>query len=166
MDEDHTSALERSSTAPSLAPQAAGLAAAPDCRGVGRERGGREPVGDTCPRGRPTSGAASPSIWRAPTIGCRATRPSARPLAPGSRGLWFPWPGLDAGPSHRGPAAGVRCLLPPCACRPVAQGHPVEPQQPARRARQRDEAAIAHGREQTWPALKGGRRSSNNASSS
>jgi transposase len=28
------------------------------------------------------------------------------------------------------------------------------PQKPARRARQRDEAAIAHWREQTWPALK------------
>lgn len=39
-------------------------------------------------------------------------------------------------------------------------------QKPARRARQRDEAAIAHWREQTWPALKRGRRSSNNASSS
>ena len=40
------------------------------------------------------------------------------------------------------------------------------PQKPARRARQRDEAAIAHWREQTWPALKRGRRSSNKASSS
>jgi transposase len=34
------------------------------------------------------------------------------------------------------------------------------PQQPARRARQRDDAAIAHWREQTWPALKKGRRPS------
>jgi transposase len=40
------------------------------------------------------------------------------------------------------------------------------PQKPARRARQRDEAAIAHWREQTWPALKRGRRSSSRASSS
>jgi len=40
------------------------------------------------------------------------------------------------------------------------------PQKPARRARQRDEATIAHWREQTWPALKRGRRSSNRASSS
>jgi transposase len=40
------------------------------------------------------------------------------------------------------------------------------PQKPARRARQRDEAAIAHWREQTWPAIKRGRRSSNKASSS
>ncbi len=30
------------------------------------------------------------------------------------------------------------------------------PQKPARRARQRDEAAIAHWREQTWPAIKKG----------
>jgi transposase len=32
------------------------------------------------------------------------------------------------------------------------------PQKPARRARQRDEAAIARWREDTWPALKRGRR--------
>jgi transposase len=40
------------------------------------------------------------------------------------------------------------------------------PQKPARRAHQRDEAAIAHWREQTWPAIKRGRGSSNKASSS
>ena len=40
------------------------------------------------------------------------------------------------------------------------------PQKPARRARQRDEAAIAHWREQTWPAIKRGHGSSNKASSS
>jgi transposase len=31
------------------------------------------------------------------------------------------------------------------------------PQKPARRARQCDEAAIAQGRDETWPALKKGR---------
>jgi transposase len=40
------------------------------------------------------------------------------------------------------------------------------PQKPARRARQRDEAAIAYWREQTWPAIKRGRRSRDKASSS
>jgi transposase len=40
------------------------------------------------------------------------------------------------------------------------------PQKPARRARQRDEAAIAHWREQTWPALKRGRTRSSRRSSS
>ena len=40
------------------------------------------------------------------------------------------------------------------------------PQKPARRAHQRDEAAIAHWREQTWPAINWGRRSSNKAFSS
>jgi transposase len=40
------------------------------------------------------------------------------------------------------------------------------PQQPARRARQRDEAAIARWREDTWPALKRGRRSRDKAFSS
>ena len=38
------------------------------------------------------------------------------------------------------------------------------PQKPARRARQRDEAAIAHWREQTWPAIQRGRRPSSKAS--
>jgi transposase len=40
------------------------------------------------------------------------------------------------------------------------------PQKPARRAWQRDEAAIAPWRGHTWPAIKGGRRSRNKASSS
>jgi transposase len=34
------------------------------------------------------------------------------------------------------------------------------PQKPARRARQRDEAAVVQWREETWPALKKGRRPS------
>jgi transposase len=40
------------------------------------------------------------------------------------------------------------------------------PQKPARRARQRDEAAITQWREETWPALKKGRRPSSGRSSS
>jgi transposase len=40
------------------------------------------------------------------------------------------------------------------------------PQKPARRARQRDEAAIARWREDTWPALKRGPRRSRKPSSS
>ncbi len=39
------------------------------------------------------------------------------------------------------------------------------PQKPARRARQRDEAAIARWREDTWPALKRGLRPSSKLSS-
>jgi transposase len=38
------------------------------------------------------------------------------------------------------------------------------PQKPARRARQRDEAAITRWHQETWPALKRGRRPSSNAS--
>ena len=38
-------------------------------------------------------------------------------------------------------------------------------QQPVRRARERDEAAMAHWRQETWSALKGGRRPRANASS-
>ena len=40
------------------------------------------------------------------------------------------------------------------------------PQKPARRARQRDEAAIAHWRDETWPAIKKGRRRSSKRSCS
>jgi transposase len=40
------------------------------------------------------------------------------------------------------------------------------PQKPARRARQRDEAAIAQWREQTWPALNRGRKPTSKPSSS
>jgi transposase len=40
------------------------------------------------------------------------------------------------------------------------------PQKPVRRARQRDEAAIAHWHHETWPALKKGRRPSSRLSSS
>jgi transposase len=40
------------------------------------------------------------------------------------------------------------------------------PQKPMRRARQRDEAAIAHWRDETWPALKRGRKPRRRRSSS
>jgi transposase len=40
------------------------------------------------------------------------------------------------------------------------------PQKPARRARQRDEAAIAQWRDETWPAIKRGRQSKSKRSSS
>jgi transposase len=40
------------------------------------------------------------------------------------------------------------------------------PHKPARRARQRDEVAIAHWREETWPALNRGRRCSSRPSCS
>jgi transposase len=40
------------------------------------------------------------------------------------------------------------------------------PQKPARRARQRNEAAIAQWRDDTWPAIKKGRRRSSKRSSS
>jgi transposase len=40
------------------------------------------------------------------------------------------------------------------------------PQKPARRARQRDEAAIAQWRDETWPAIKRGRKPKSKPSSS
>jgi hypothetical protein len=49
MYEPLTSQLERSLTAASLAPQAAGLVATPDCRSLRRQRGGRESMDDSRP---------------------------------------------------------------------------------------------------------------------
>jgi transposase len=48
----------------------------------------------------------------------------------------------------------------------VCQAMRWSPQKPARRARQRDDVAIAHWRDETWPALKKGRKRSNKRSSS
>jgi transposase len=48
----------------------------------------------------------------------------------------------------------------------VCQAMRWSPQKPARRARQRDEAAITHWRDETWPALNKGRKRSNKRSSS
>jgi transposase len=46
----------------------------------------------------------------------------------------------------------------------IRKGRRWSPQKPARRARQRDEAAIAHWRQETWPAIKRGHTSSRKAS--
>ena len=48
----------------------------------------------------------------------------------------------------------------------VCQAMRWSPQKPARRARQRDEAAITHWRDETWPALNKGRKRRNTRSSS
>jgi transposase len=48
----------------------------------------------------------------------------------------------------------------------VCQAIRWSPQKPARRARQRDEVAIAHWRDDTWPAIKRGRKSSSKRFSS
>jgi transposase len=47
----------------------------------------------------------------------------------------------------------------------LCQGIRWSPQKPVRRARQRDEAAITHWRQETWPALQKGRRRSSRPSS-
>jgi transposase len=49
-----------------------------------------------------------------------------------------------------------------CLCQAVRW----TPQKPARRARQRDEAAIAQWRDETWPAIKRGQRPTSKRSSS
>jgi transposase len=48
----------------------------------------------------------------------------------------------------------------------VCQAIRWSPQKPARRARQRDEAAIAHWRDNTWPAIKKGHKRSSKRSCS
>jgi type IV secretion system protein VirD4 len=75
--EDEPTALERSPTAPSLAPQTKGLVPAPDRRRPGRQRRGGQPMDDTCPRGR-AGGPSPPALSWGPssTVG-RAARPPA-----------------------------------------------------------------------------------------
>jgi winged helix-turn-helix protein len=57
-------------------------------------------------------------------------------------------------------------LAPPTQVGRLLQALRWRPQQPRRRARPRDEAAMARWREPTWPALNRGRRSRDNVSSS
>jgi transposase len=157
MHEPTTSQLEGSSTLARLAAHTAGLAPAPDCRGARRQRRGREPVDETRPRRR--SGSASPSAPRgAPsrlTDAQLARLPAPRQQSPEAyccRGaIWTRRRiaaviHLEFGVSYHPRHVGRWC-----------QVIRWSPHKPARRARQRDEAAITHGRQETWPALNKGR---------
>ena len=158
--------LERSPTTPSVAPQTERLVAAPD-------------------RGSPgiSEGAVSQWIARARRAGPEALRRHTEPGVPRqlSAEQLRRLPAL----LRRGPAAyGFRGDLWPrtriaAVIRLEFGGsyHPTHvgrlcnqirwsPPNPARRARQRNEAAITHWRKETLPAIKGGRKPGSKASSS
>ena len=71
----------------------------------------------------------------------------------------YGFPGqLYAWPHCRRDSRGMWRLLWSTSCRPFVQGSAVESAKAARRARQRDGAAIAPWREETWPAINRGRK--------
>jgi hypothetical protein len=108
MYEPDTLELARGPTAPSLAPQAAGLVAASDRRRPGGQQGGHQPVETTGPRGRRTGFTPSAAVGRPAPAGRRAARACARPMAAWPPSLWIPWSGLDPQTHRRGTACGVR----------------------------------------------------------
>ena len=164
MHEPFTHELERSPAVPSLAAQAQGLVAEPDRRRPGRQRERRQPMDGAGPQGR----SGSPPALPIPGCATPADRRTARPpalLQPGAEAYGFRgqvW--------TRARVAVVIRLAFGVSYHPVHVGRLLKairwsPQKPVRRARQRDEAAIAHWRQETWPALKGGRRPRAKASS-
>jgi len=156
--EPHPDRLEGSPTFLRLAPCATRLVTMPHHRGYGRQQRGRQPVADTRPRGR-CGGAPSPTATRRSTSpGCRAAGLHARPLAPRRRHLWLSRAGLDLRTDCRAHAAGVCLTYHPSHVGRLLKARRWSLQQPARRARQRDEAAMARWRQEPWPALKRGRR--------
>jgi transposase len=131
-----------------------------------------------------SEGAVNQWIARRRKEGPEALRRRVRPGAPCrlTAGQWVRWPALLRPGAE---AYGLRGQVWTCgriaavirlefgiSYHPVHVGRRLKaigwsPQQPARRARQRDEAAIARWRGDTWPALnRGPRRSSTRSSSS
>jgi hypothetical protein len=127
MHEPLTDHLASSPTAPGLAAQAARLAAAPDCRGLGRQRSRGQPVDAARPRRRPGGPALSASPWSAPAARRRPAGASARAVAPRRRGLWLPRPRVDLWPGRRHDAPGGGRLLSSRPCGPLADSAALAP---------------------------------------
>ena len=104
MHEPDTPQLERSPTVASLASQATRVAPAPDCRGAWRQPRGRQPVGDTSPRGRPR-GAPSPASPPHSSPSCLACSSAA--------------PKRTASGGSSGPAAGSLRSFSWCSACPI-----------------------------------------------
>jgi transposase len=115
--------------------------------------GGLQALHHRSPRGAPRRLSAGPLAQRPGLL-------QRGPEADGFRGqLWT-----------RGRIAAVMQLVLGVSYHPrpigrLCQAIRWSPRKPARRARQRDEAAMIHGREETWPALNKGRRHNNRRSS-
>jgi DDE superfamily endonuclease len=148
MHEPLTDQLERSPTAPGLAAQSARLVAAPECRGLGRQRRRSQPVDAARPRRRPGGPAPSASLWSAPAVGRRPAGASARAVAPRRRGLWLPGPSVDLWPDRGRDAPGVGRLLSPRPCRSLAEDAALEPTKArttGSAARRRGDCLVARG---------------------
>ena len=128
-----------------------------------------------------SDGAVSQWITRARSGGVDALRHRPPPGAPGrlTATQRAPLPSLlQKGPEAygfrgevwtRGRRAAVMRLTSGVASHPTHIGRVWKatrwgPQKPVRRARQRDEAASAHGRDNTWPAIQTGRQRSSTRS--
>jgi Winged helix-turn helix len=164
--EPKTTELEGSATSPSLAPPTKRRGSAPDRRRLGCPRRGRQLVDDACPRGGTGGPPTPPHLVR---LGGWPTS-----SLPGCPHCWNAAPKPMASVGRSGPAAGSpRC----CIARLEGAYHPGHGgrlckairwsrQKPARRARQRDDAALAHWRDETWPTIKRGRKPSSKGASS
>jgi hypothetical protein len=166
MHEQNPDHLERSPTAPSLVPQAAGLVAAADGRSLRGQRRGCEPMDDPCPRRRSWGITPSLPTWCPTSVVRRTARSPARSLAPGPGSLRLSRGTLDPQPYGGRDSPGIWCDLPsrpyqPCMPNPAMESPKARP-----RARQRDETAMARWRNETWPAIKKGRRPNSKRSSS
>ena len=162
MPEALTQPMERRPTIPGLAAQATRLAPAPDRRGHGCQRSGRQPVDDASPAGG-RGGPPAPPITRCPApVARRAADPPAPHATPEPRSLRLPGGTLDSRPHCRRDAVDIGSRVSSAPCRSLVPGHAVV----STPARQRDEAAMARWREETWPALKKGRKPRGKLSSS
>jgi len=148
MHERLTQSLEGSPTIASLAPHAAGLVPAPDCRSPERQRRGRQPMDSAASQGGP-GGPQAPRPPRCSVpVDRRPMGSLASTLAPWGRSLRLAGPSLDLRTDRRGHSPGVWHLLPSRPCGPTAQSHRLEPTKagaarpPTRRSRH---GALARG---------------------
>src|ERR671914_497865 len=146
MHEPDTPQLESSPTITSLAPQAARLVPAPECRSSGGQRSRRQPVEATSPRGRHGCPPAPTIAWcPAPTIR-RAARASARLVAPPPRRFWVPRPGLAPETRRRSDVGGMWRGVPPHPGRPSPHSPALESPAagaPSATARRRGDGVLA-----------------------
>src|SRR5687768_16531863 len=119
MHEPFSPHLERSPTLTSLAPQTAGLGAAPDRHGPGCQRGRGQSVDEAWPRGGAGSPPPPPTSRCPSTTDRRPTRPFADPAAAKPRSLWLPRGALDARTHCRRHSFGIWHLVSSAPCRPL-----------------------------------------------
>jgi hypothetical protein len=127
MHEPFTPQLERSTTLPSLAPQARRLVPAPDRRGLGRQQSGCQP-GDTARADRGRGGSPAPTTaWHSSAMMRGTAGSPPQPLTLECRGLSLRRPGLGPLTERCRHSPGVWQRLLPRPCRPFAQSAALEP---------------------------------------